>query len=137
MAKPRQKVLALMVMLLGVAGVPDARPADPVTLPAKFHQGRILLPAEVEGAGPLSLMLDTAYTITTLHPSVIDRLGVQPSGSVRLNGIAGEERARTYRGIVFSFGGMNYAPSRVASLPSERDQRRRRDGIVGSGFFRQ
>jgi hypothetical protein len=56
---------------------------------------------------------------------------------VRINGIAGEERAPTYRGLVLSFGGLKYAPSRVASLPSERDQRRRRDGIVGAGFFRQ
>ena len=136
-AKLSQQFLVLMVMLLGMSERPGAQAAEVVTLPIKSHQGRVLLPAELEGAGPLSLMLDTGYTIATLHPAIIDRLGIQPSGSVRINGIAGEERAPTYRGLVFSFGGLKYSPSRVASLRSERDQRRRRDGIVGSGFFRQ
>lgn len=135
------KLLAQLVALVGVFPNLAFAQADPatgvVTLPVKSNQGRILLPAKINELGPFSLMLDSGYTITTLHPAIIDQLGLQPSGSVRINGIAGEERAPTYRGLVFSFGGLDYSPSRVASLPSERERRRRRDGIVGAGFFRR
>jgi hypothetical protein len=96
-----------------------------------------MVPARVNGSQPLSLLLDSGYTIPTLHPAVMDTFGLEPSGSVRINGIAGEERAPTYRGLVFDFGGATYSPFRVAAVPSERDQRRRRDGIIGSGFFRR
>jgi hypothetical protein len=53
-------------------------------------------------------------------------------------GIAGEERADTYGGLTFDFGGKTYQPRRVASLPSEAHRRwRHRDGILGAGFFRR
>lgn len=131
------KLLALVCTLLGASLAPGQEATGVITLPVKSSQGRILIPARINDLGPFSLMLDSGYTIATLHPAVIDQLQLQPSGSVRINGIAGEERAPTYRGVVFSFGALAYSPSRVASLPSERDQRRRRDGVIGSGFFRQ
>jgi len=38
---------------------------------------------------------------------------------------------------VLDFSGLTYAPRRVAALPSERERSRRRDGVLGSGFFRR
>lgn len=66
----------------------------------------------------------------------MDGLKLEPSGRVRIAGIAGMERAPTFRNVVFSFGEAVYKPRRVASIPSERDHsRRRRDGVIGSSFF--
>lgn len=110
----------------------------PVELSAKLHHGRFVLPARVnESARAFSFLLDTACTITTLHPALMDELGLPESGHVRINGIAGEERAPTYKGVVFKLGPLDYAPFRVASVPSERSESRRRDGVLGSGFFRR
>lgn len=107
-----------------------------VTLPISLTHNRARLETRINGAGPFSILLDTACTIPTLHPAVIDELKIDSTGAVRIVGIAGEERAPTYRGIVYDLGGVNYKPRRVASLPSEREHsRRRRDGVVGSSFF--
>lgn len=111
---------------------------EPFTVPAKFNHGRVILPASVNGAGPFSFLLDTACTIPTLHPELVDELSLQPRGSVRIHGIAGIERAPTYRNVAFDLKGATYRPRRVAAIPSERSEsRRRRDGVIGSSFFEQ
>ena len=110
---------------------------DPITVPAKLHHGRIILTARIAESGPFTFLLDSACTISTLHPELVDVLKLNPSGRVRINGIAGEERAPTYTGVVFDLGGATYSPRRVASVPSERNERRRRDGVLDAGFFRR
>jgi hypothetical protein len=111
--------------------------AQPITVPVQFNHGRIIFSGRIGEIGPLKFLLDSACTIPTLHPEVMDQLKLAPSGRVRINGIAGEERAPTYRGVVFELGDVQYAPRRVASVPSERNERRRRDGVLDAGFFRQ
>ncbi len=111
--------------------------AEPITIPVRHNHNRVILPGKINEV-PLTFLLDTACTIPTLHPRVIDQLKVEPSGRQRIVGIAGEERAPTYRGLVIDLGEAKYAPRRVASIPSEREEsRRRRDGVLGSGFFEQ
>src|SRR5262245_42432181 len=90
---------------------------EPVTIPTKSHHGRIILTARIADAGPFTFLLDSACTISTLHPELVDELKLKPSGRVRINGIAGEERAPTYGGVVFDLGGATYSPRRVASIP--------------------
>jgi hypothetical protein len=108
---------------------------EPITISVRHTHNRVIMSGKINGA-PLSFLLDSACTIPTLHPEVVDQLNIQPSGTQKIIGIAGEERAPTYRGIVIDFGDAHYAPRRVASIPSERqDSRRRRDGVIGSGFF--
>jgi hypothetical protein len=115
-----------------------AETANLVEMKVKLHHGRVILPARVnQSTQALSFLLDTACTICTLHPDLMDELGLPPSGHVRINGIAGEERAPTYKGVVFKMGEVSYSPFRVASVPSERSESRRRDGVLGSGFFRR
>lgn len=112
--------------------------ADPAEVPIKIHRGRVVIPARINGTNQSSFLLDSGCTITTLHPDLVDELGLTASGDVRINGIAGEERGSTYRGLVFEIGTLSYTPSRVASIPSERNQSRRRsDGVLGSGFLRR
>jgi hypothetical protein len=111
--------------------------AAPVTIPITFTHHRVMVPAQINGAKAVSVLLDNGFTIAMVHPAIVDELGLEPSGSIRINGIAGEERAPTYRGIVFNLGTAAYAPRRVAAIPSERDRRRRRDGILDAGLFRR
>jgi hypothetical protein len=85
----------------------------------------------------VSVLLDNGFTIPTLHPAIVDDLAIEASGSIRINGIAGEERAPTYRGIIFNLGSAAYAPRRVAAIPSERERRRPRDGVIDAGLFRR
>jgi len=109
----------------------------PVTLPIKLSHNRVILPGKINDL-PLNFLIDSGCSIPTVHPDIIDQLKLTSSGSVRINGIAGEERAPTYRGVVVDLGPVDYRPRSVASVPSEREQsRRRRDGVLGYGFFRR
>ena len=93
--------------------------------------------ARLNGGQQVSLMVDTGYGLTMLHPDVVDQLGLRRRGKVTIVGIAGEEDADMFEGAVLDFGGLTYAPRRVAALPSDRERARRRDGVLGSGFFRR
>jgi hypothetical protein len=125
------KYLAMWLAMIG------AFAAEPITIKVRHTHNRVILPGSINDL-PVSILLDSACTIPTLHPTVMDRLNVEASGTQRIVGIAGEERAPTYRGLVFDFGEAKYAPRRVASIPSERSEsRRRRDGVIGSSFFHQ
>jgi hypothetical protein len=129
----RRAAAIFVCALLNVFGQTN----EPITIPTKAHHGRIILSARIADSGPFTFLLDSACTISTLHPGLVDDLKLTPSGRVRINGIAGEERAPTYTGVVFDLGGATYSPRRVASVPSERNERRRRDGVLDAGFFRR
>lgn len=108
-----------------------------IAIPARFDRGgRVIIPAKLNSSGPFSFLLDTACTIPTIHPDLADELMLAARGFVRIHGIAGVERAPTYPNVSFDFGEAAYNPRRVAAIPSEREQsRRRRDGVIGSSFF--
>ena len=136
------------LVLLGVVfdpfrGWADEKPtpsakSPPVSVPIVLARGRVMVPATVNGSKPLSLLLDTGYGISMIHPDLVPSLGLKRVGQITIVGIAGEEEAGAYSGAVFDLGGFTYAPRRVASLPSEaRASHRRRDGILGAGFFRR
>jgi hypothetical protein len=109
----------------------------PFTIKARLAHNRFVIPAKINDT-PLNFLVDSACTIPTLHPEVVQQLKLEATGGVRIAGIAGEERAPTYRGVVIDMGEAKYSPRRIASIPSERSEsRRRRDGVIGSGFFRQ
>ncbi len=119
------------------SGPPRSAPSA-ITIPFQSARGRVMVPARVNGSKPLSFMLDTGYTITTVHPDLIEPLGLKRVGSITIVGIAGEEEASTYEGATFDVGELTYTPRRVASLPSEAQERRQwPDGILGAGFFRR
>jgi hypothetical protein len=105
------------------------------SVPIKLQRGRIILTAKLNEKGPYTFLLDSACTVPTLHPTLVDELALEASGRVRIQGIAGLERAPTYRNVIFDFGDAQYKPRRVAAIPSEREHSRRRDGVIGSGFL--
>jgi hypothetical protein len=134
--KQAPKWLLILAMCAAPSFAQQTNPA-PITVKTRLAHNRFVLPAKINDT-PLSFLLDSACTIPTLHPEVVEELKLESSGSVRIAGIAGEERAPTYRGIVIDMGEAKYSPRRIASIPSERSEsRRRRDGVIGSGFFRQ
>ncbi len=138
-SRRRSVVAALFLFLLAT---PRGTGADTnaVVLPYQLRQGHIMVPAAVQGlSNTLSLMLDTGYGMTMLHPARARDAGLARAGrGVTIIGIAGEERADTYDGPVFDFLGRTWKPRRIAALSDDGAGRgRRRDGILGSGFFRR
>lgn len=114
------------------------QPAPLAEVPIKLRNGDLLVETRVNGSEPLLFKLDTGFGITTIHPNRVESLNLERVGHMTIVGIAGEERADTYAKAAFDFGGASYAPRRIASLPSEaRRTWRRRDGILGEGFFRR
>lgn len=135
----RAFVLFCMAMMPLQGRSDEKAPAPaPVTISISSNHARVMVTATVNGSKPLSFLLDTGYGINTIHPDLVEPLGLKRAGRVTILGIAGNEEAATYSGAVFDFAGATYSPRRVASLPSEAQiPRRRRDGILGAGFFRR
>jgi len=107
-------------------------------VPLKNRNGDLLVETRINGSEPLLFKLDTGFGITTIHPGRVESLNLERVGHMTIIGIAGEEQADTYAKAVFDFGGVTYTPRRIASLPSDARRRwRKRDGILGEGFFRR
>ena len=98
-----------------------------------------MVPVAMNATNKLSLLLDTGYGMTMLHPDHISAADLKRSGrGITIVGIAGEERANVFEGPAFDFQGLAWTPRRVAAFPPDSEPRsRRRDGVLGSGFFRR
>jgi predicted aspartyl protease len=97
-----------------------------------------MVPARVNGSNTLSLLLDTGYGMTMLDAEIVETLALKRTGRITIVGIAGEEPAGVFEGPSFDFAGLAWKPRRVAAFPAGSPGRsRRRDGILGSGFFRR
>ena len=122
-----------LVTVLICAGTAKAA----VTLPYEMQRGHVMVQGTATNGQALSLMLDTGYGIDMIHPDWAGRFDLRRAGRITIVGIAGEEQAERYGGLVLKFGEFTYAPRRVAALPSETNRTRRRDGVLGAGFFRR
>lgn len=111
--------------------------AEPLArIPIRLAPYRVMVPVSLNGSNALSFMLDTGFSMTMIHPTLAEPLKLRRAGEITVIGIVGEERAPTYEGAVLNLGGVEYAPRQVAALGSDGNRRRRRDGILGSGLFR-
>lgn len=109
-----------------------------VCLPMEIRRGAAFVSARVNDTPDLRFKLDTGFGVTTIHPELVESLGLKPAGALTIHGIAGREKAGYFAGAAFDFGGAQYAPRRVAVIPSDAQRpRRARDGILGAGFFRR
>src|SRR5438105_12028906 len=61
-----------------------------VTIPLDFTRGRALAQVTVNGK-PLWFLLDTGYGVDTIHPDLVETLGLVRKGHLTIVGIAGEE----------------------------------------------
>jgi len=128
--------LARMAAFL-FAAMSAAGAAPLAIIPISTARDRIMVPLQLNGSNGLSFLLDTGFSITMVHPRLPESLKLRRAGEVTVIGIAGEEKAPTYEGAILNLGGVEYRPRRVAALGSDGNRRRRRDGILGAGLFRQ
>ena len=131
------KIAAAFAVVAMAFGVVAQTSAPLARISINTSRDRIMVPASVNGTSNLSFMLDTGFSMTMIHPDLPDSLKLRRVGEITVIGIAGEEKAPTYEGAVFDVGGVKYQPRRVGALTSDAGRRRRRDGIIGSGLFRQ
>lgn len=138
--------LFLFALLLPVASVIAAESASgavaaskPVTIPFEVRRGHVMVPVAMNATNKLSLLLDTGYGMTMLHPDHVAAADLKRSGrGITIVGIAGEERADVFAGPSFDLQGLTWTPRRIAAFPPDNQPRsRRRDGVLGSGFFRR
>ena len=115
--------------------------ADPTatnSIPFEFVSGRILVSTRVNGSRPATVMLDTGYSVNMLSRELVESLDLKRSGRITIVGIAGEESADQFEGVTFGLGDALYKPRRVAALPASYQRHwRKRDGVLGAGFFRR
>ena len=116
----------------------SASPAATNAVPFDFVSGRILLTARVNDSRPATVMLDTGYSVNMLSRELVESLDLKRSGRITIVGIAGEESADQFEGVTFGLGDALYKPRRVAALPASYQRHwRKRDGVLGAGFFRR
>jgi hypothetical protein len=112
--------------------------SNSVVVPFEFRRDHIMVRVKVDQSEPLLFMLDSGYGMNMISPEQATALGLNRRGKITIVGVAGEEAADMFEGPRFDFGnGFTYASRRVAALPSHSRQRTRRDGILGSGFYRR
>jgi len=123
----------------GNAAAPASAAPAPATVQFQMRRGHVMVPSQVTNSAPLWLLLDTGYSMTMLHPEHVAAFELRRTGRrVTIVGIAGEEQTEIFEGPEFQFGDASWRPRRVAALPNSSPSRsRRRDGILGSGFFRR
>ena len=113
-------------------------PSSDARIPLEFRRGSALVRARANGSQTITFKLDTGFGVTTVHPELVESLGLKRAGSLTITGIAGKEQADWFSGATFAIGDFTYAPRRVAMIPSDAQRRRRSyDGILGAGFFRR
>jgi len=118
--------------------VDSTSPTATNAVPFEFVSGRILLTARVNDSRLATLMLDTGYSVNMLSRELTVALGLKRIGQITVVGIAGEESADQFEGVTFTLGGASYKPRRVAALPASYQRHwRKRDGVLGAGFFRR
>ena len=131
-------VRALFLWLLGTGAGFAAEtnlPGASVTVSIDLRRGHVMAPVGIAGTN-LSFLLDTGYGMTMLRADHAAAFGLQRRGTMTIVGIAGEAPADVFEGPALNIGGKTWKPRRVAALATSEGQRRRRDGILGSGFFR-
>lgn len=106
-----------------------------IKVPIELRHGHVMVPVTFSGTN-LSFLLDTGYGMTMLRADHAAAFGLQRRGSMTIVGIAGEAPADVFEGPAFTIGGTTWKPRRVAALSTSEARSRRRDGILGSAFFR-
>jgi len=124
--------VATVLLFLKSSGRADT---NSTTVPVDYRRGHFLAPVRV-GTNTFSFLIDTGYGVTMLRADHAQSLQLKRAGRITIVGIAGEEPADMFEGPAFQIGTMEWRPRRVAALPTEQGRSRRRDGILGSSFFR-
>ena len=129
------KWMGMLPWLLGAVSLAGAESSNSITIPIELRRGHVMVPLKVGGTN-LSFLLDTGYGVTMLRADHAAALDLRRRGSMTIVGIAGEAQSDVFEGPTFEVGIKTWKPRRVAALPTSEGRSRRRDGILGSAFFR-
>ena len=73
-------------------------------IPLEFRHGSAFVRVRVNDSKPLAFKLDTGFGVTTIHPDLVESLGLKRVGTLTITGIAGKEEADWLSGAAFEFG---------------------------------
>src|ERR1700719_3682267 len=89
--------LCCQAPLVSMAMPQTNSPTTRAEIPLKLKQGDLLVNGRINNSHLLAFKLDTGFGITTISPRVAESLQLQRAGGLTIDGIAGEERAATFR----------------------------------------
>ena len=148
----RAVILSLIVLVAASAGAQGPAmpaPAKPLFesggavegLPVEIFDRIVYLPVRVNGAGPLTFVLDTgAGSISAIDKSVADSLELGLVSVYRGPGGAGEDTIEVYQAdsVTVSIPGISFDGRAVFTLPLHRMDPhwgKRKDGLVGGDLL--
>jgi predicted aspartyl protease len=97
--------------------------------------GRLVVAATVDGAGPYPFLVDTGSTVTILDEKLVEELGLAPLRIVVVHGVGGQIQAPAYEPVRIGVGGDTFEPRLVVALdlPAASDAR----GVIGIDLLAQ
>lgn len=99
-------------------------------------RGRPLADVRINGAGPFSLVIDTAAGGTVLSPRTIERLALQPSGQrARIQGASGAMDVDLYRLDRIEIAGLTRENLVAVPTPPDSASAAQHEGVLGMGVF--
>ena len=101
------------------------------------RDGRIVVEAAVNGAGPFEFILDSAATISAVFDRLSDQLSLEiiPGQVVRIRGAVASGEFSLLDVDHLTFGTETWAAPRVVSLPSDSEAAGDLDGVLGVDFL--
>jgi predicted aspartyl protease len=112
---------------------PAAAPAGAVTIPFA-PGGPIRVSARINGAGPVTLVLDTGADRTMVSPAALAQLGIVPPGTLgaEVRGVAGAARADVLWVSSLEVGEAALGPMAIVALDAGVPGA---DGLLGRDFL--
>lgn len=99
-------------------------------------RGRPLADVRINGAGPFSLVIDTAAGSTVLNQRTIERLAIQPTGQrARMQGASGVMEADLYRLERVEIAGLARENLMAVPTPPDSASAAQHEGVLGMGVF--
>lgn len=129
--------LAAVFILSGCATTLDLDGALTVVPYRLERDGRIVVEAAVNGAGPFEFILDSAASISAVFDGLSNRLSLEviPNQMVKIRGAVASGEFSLLDVENLTLGTETWARPRVVSLPSDTEVARDLDGVLGVDFL--
>ncbi|MGB5510866.1 MAG: retropepsin-like aspartic protease [Woeseiaceae bacterium] len=129
--------LAAVFILSGCATTLDLQGALTVVPYRLERDGRIVVEATVNGAGPFEFILDSAASISAVFDRLSDQLSLEiiPGQVVKIRGVVASGEFSLMDVGHLTFGTETWESPRVVSLPSDSEAAGDLDGVLGVDFL--
>jgi len=129
----RRTLLAALALSPFMA--PRAHAAVHATTLRYDTQGRPLADVLINGAGPFSLVIDTAAGGTVLSAATIETLALTPSGRARMQGASGVTDTDLYSLASLEIAGLRREAQHAIEMPADSASSASHQGVLGAGMF--